>query len=410
MLQTIVENRKTHLDSITYGETTPSTRSFENALRGTNRIIMECKAASPSKGSLTTNYQPGKLARIYSRYADAISVLCEPTYFNGHYHHLRTVAMSTHLPVLCKDFIVDEVQVRAARYFGADAILLMLSVLSDAQYRHLAEIARSLNLDVLTETATENEVRRAINLGAKIIGINNRNLHDLSIDLTRTNRLRTLIPADRIVVAESGISSVQDIRSTDANAFLVGSHLAQQPDVDMAIRKLIYGENKVCGLTTPEAAQAARAAGAVYGGLIFEPSSPRYVSRETAENIMAAEPDLNYIAVTRSTVPIDLPVQQHGDGPADWRVVNPETDPIPDGQLVLDTGGGTGKTFDWNTIPKHALSRSLLAGGLNLFNLTDALNVRTRGLDLNSGVETNGEKDPTKLAHAFDIIRNHKND
>lgn len=404
ILNEIVANRRTH--HFEYGPAAPSTRSLADALRGTNRFIMECKAASPSKGVMREDYHPGDIARVYSRYAAAISVLCEPDYFRGSYAHLQTVALSTHLPVLCKDFITEESQVRAARYYGADAILLMLSVLDDREYNRLADVAHELNLDILTEVINEEEIKRAVRLGAPIIGINNRNLHDLTVDLTRTERLFPLIPADRIVVSESGIATHHDVRRSPANAFLVGSQLTSQTDIDRACRALVYGENKVCGLTTPDAAQAARAAGAIYGGLIFDPNSPRYVSRETAESIMASEPGLDWVAVTRTTIP-ELSglhaVQLHDDAKAVPGITNWHV-----GTDVLDNGGGSGKTFDWSTIPKDLAPHVLLAGGLNNDNLTAALDVGTRGLDLNSGFETNGVKDPHKLAQAFHTIRNHK--
>ena len=264
---------------------------------------MECKSSSPSLGLIREHYEPGAIARVYSRYASAISVLCEPERFGGDYDHLQTVAASTHLPVLCKDFIIDPIQVYAARYFGADAILLMMSIVDDETYAELKALADKLGLDVLTEAITEEEVDRAVAFGVDVIGINNRNLHDLTIDLGRTARLAQYIPEGKVVVSESGIRNNQTVRElgAGANAFLVGSQLTGTPDIDRAARELVYGKNKVCGLTTWSAAQAARAAGAVYGGLIFEPGSPRHVSRETAEDIIAHEPGLAYVAVSRRT-------------------------------------------------------------------------------------------------------------
>lgn len=173
---------------------------------------MECKSASPSLGMIREQYHPGDLARIYSRLAAGISVLCEPDRFRGDYDHLTTVASSTHLPVLCKDFIIDEAQVYAARYFGADAILLMLSILDDATYRQLAGLADRLGLDVLTEAISAEEMARARALGAKIVGINHRNLHDLSIDLTRSAELNRLAPENAVVIAESGIRDNATVR------------------------------------------------------------------------------------------------------------------------------------------------------------------------------------------------------
>ena len=300
ILTNIVENRKRHLDDIRervahvdFDTLRNSERSLYDSLaRPGTAFIMESKSASPSLGPIRDDYKPGEIASVYSRYAAGISVLCEPDYFNGDYDHLATVAATTHLPVLCKDFIIDEVQIYAARYFGADAILLMLSVLSDEEYAHLASVAASLNMDVLTEVINEDEAHRAIKLGAKIFGVNHRNLHDLSIDLDRSARLAELAPDGAVVVSESGIRDSATVRRLGghSDAFLVGSQLTSQPDIDRACRELVYGPNKVCGLRSGSAAQAAKACGAVYGGLIFDDASPRNVSRETATDIIAAEP------------------------------------------------------------------------------------------------------------------------
>jgi len=397
--------------------------------------IMECKSASPSLGTIREDYKPGEIASVYSRYASAISVLCEPDYFGGDYDHLATVAATTHLPVLCKDFIVDEVQIYAARYFGADAVLLMLSVLSDEEYAHLASVAESLRMDVLTEVIDEEEAAR---LGAKIFGVNHRNLHDLSIDLDRSARLAALAPDGAVVVAESGIRDAATVRwlGGHSDGFLVGSQLTSQPDIDRACRELVYGPNKVCGLRSVSAAQAAKAAGAVYGGLIFEEASPRNVSRETAAEIIAAEPGLDYVAVSRRTEGYDelvqpgiVAVQVHAPyqgsleaeraliervrGEVDcqvWRAVDMTGPTDATGvaelvdKLVLDSGaGGTGERFDWSRIPT---TDALLAGGLAPDNLSDALRTGCTGLDLNSGFEDpRGHKDAAALMRGFATIR-----
>jgi len=300
VLDRIVANRRTNLTAIRerIGENpdlTPSTRSLYDSLGAPEpSVIMECKSASPSLGSILPDYHPDQLAAVYSRYAAGISVLCEPDFFNGDYDHLATVHRSTYLPVLCKDFIVDKVQIQAARYFGADAILLMLSVLTDEEYTQLSNFAHTLNLDVLTEVITEEEMTRATRLGAKIIGINNRNLNDLSVDISRTEALTRFAPTGVRLISESGIRTKKDIDRLGSvvDGFLVGTNLVRKGDVDTNARILLYGANKVCGLRSTHAAQAARAAGAVYGGLVFEESSPRQVSRETAASIIKAEPGL----------------------------------------------------------------------------------------------------------------------
>ena len=478
VLEGIVDNRRTHLGDIAkriahvdVRNLPRSTRSLYDNLHGaTNAFIMECKSSSPSLGLIREHYEPGAIARIYSRYAAGISVLCEPDKFGGDYDHLQTVSLSSHLPVLCKDFIVDEVQIHAARYYGADAILLMLSVLDDEEYTRLQDEAHRLGLDVLTEVIDAEEVERAIRLGANIFGINHRNLHDLSIDLTRSKTLAALLPEGAVVVSESGIRDNKTVRALGghSNAFLVGSQLTSTPDIDEAARQLVYGHNKVCGLTTWSAAQTARAAGAVYGGLVFEEASPRNVSRETAEDIIAHEPDLDYVAVSRRTegwadlatikgitaLQLHAPYQGSIEAELDyvhsviqevkdagitiaatkdedldfgaeqerglhiWRAVSMSQEVGPDlaqalikekaiDRVVLDSGdGGTGTSFDWSTIPSEVLDSALLAGGIGPHNIAEALKIGTIGVDLNSGLETEkGTKDSGLIARAFATIR-----
>ncbi|MCU9519778.1 bifunctional indole-3-glycerol-phosphate synthase TrpC/phosphoribosylanthranilate isomerase TrpF [Corynebacterium sp. ES2794-CONJ1] len=405
-----------------------SQRSLELSLSQPGaQFILECKSSSPSLGLIRSEYRPGEIARVYSRYAAAISVLCEPSFFGGDYDHLATVSASTHLPVLCKDFIIDEIQITAARYFGADAVLLMLSVLSDAEYRLLARRATELGMDILTEVVNADEARRALHLGARIIGVNHRNLHDLSIDLTRSARLREIIGDRAVVVAESGIRDHRTVRSLAAHsdAFLVGSQLTSQEDIDRACRSLIYGDHKVCGLRSPQVAEVARAAGARYGGLIVAPSSPRNVSRETSQKVITNEPGLDYIAVTTDTenwpafdnegfyaIQLHAPYQgslekeeslvkrardRYGDGLFVWRAVSMTSPqgpqlarnlaPLVD-LLVLDAHhGGSGLSFDWARVPNDIAHHCLLAGGISADHLDDALAVGTRGLDFNSGLE-----------------------
>lgn len=445
VLNTIVEQRRRRVAELRgqyrdlNAQALPrSTRSLRAGLAAGDAFILECKSASPSLGSIRPDYRPQELARIYSRYAAGISVLTEPDHFGGCYAHLQTVALNTHLPVLCKDFIVDEVQILAARYYGADAILLMLSVLDDAEYRRLSALAGSLGLDILTEVSTEEEMQRAAALEAGIIGINHRDLRDLSIDLERSARLAPLAPGGALLVAESGLKDNAAIRQVAprVSGFLVGSSLCLQPDIDRAARRLIYGEHKVCGLTTPEAAQAAAAAGAVYGGLIFAPQSPRCLTLGAAQAITRAAPELDYVAVYTRHDPAgalalaaQLPLfalQLHGQQSAAFiqtlRASLPETVQLwyalnmtageqppaaPIDRLVLDSGaGGTGKPFDWAQIPPELCGRALLAGGLTPENAQAALQTGVLGLDFNSGLERErGVKDAGLIARAFAAVR-----
>ena len=225
-----------------------SQRSFAAALRtrgGQGRspqpaLIMECKAASPSRGTIRSDYDPASLAAQYAPYAAAVSVLTEPGRFNGSFDDLATVREVVDVPVLCKDFIVDEVQVLAARSLGADAVLLMLSVVPDDVYRELAALAHSLGMEVLTEVSTPEEMHRAAALGAEVIGINNRDLRTLETDLARTEEMAPLAPAGVVLVGESGVGAPDDVRRLSGlvDALLVGSSLSGAPDPAEAARDL----------------------------------------------------------------------------------------------------------------------------------------------------------------------------
>jgi indole-3-glycerol phosphate synthase/phosphoribosylanthranilate isomerase len=243
------------LDSIKNG-LVKSNRSLYLALSSEySDFILECKKASPSKGLLRENFDLDEILSSYKRYASAISVLTDFTFFQGSFKYLEKVARTVEQPVLCKDFFIDSYQVYEARYHQADAILLMLSVLNDSEYETLAKTAAELNLDVLTEVHNKKEMQRALTLDAKIIGINNRNLKDLSIDLKTTEKLIDLV-ADkdkigRLFISESGISSHADIKnlSSFVNGFLVGSSLMEKDNLTQQCKSLIYGKIKICGLS-----------------------------------------------------------------------------------------------------------------------------------------------------------------
>lgn len=172
-----------------------SDRSFYDALKtGKTEFILECKKASPSKGLIRDDFDLNYIASVYNNHASAISVLTDEKYFQGNFDFLPIIRNQVSQPILCKDFMIDAYQVYLARHYSADAILLMLSVLDDAQYKELADIAHSLNMGILTEVSNEEELHRAVALNAKVIGINNRNLRDLSTDLNRTKELAPLLP------------------------------------------------------------------------------------------------------------------------------------------------------------------------------------------------------------------------
>ena len=255
VLDSIVQARRERIDELRarFGhlraeDLERSQRSFAAALRtrsGQGRspqpvLIMECKAASPSRGTIRSDYDPASLAAQYAPYAAAVSVLTEPDRFNGSFDDLAAVREVVDVPVLCKDFIVDEVQVLAARSLGADAVLLMLSVVPDDVYRELAELAHSLGMEVLTEVSTPQEMHRASALGAEVIGINNRDLRTLETDLARTEEMAPLAPAGVVLVGESGVGAAKDVRRLSGlvDALLVDSSLSGAPEPAEAARQL----------------------------------------------------------------------------------------------------------------------------------------------------------------------------
>ena len=416
----------------------PSDRDFYQSLNQTKTaFILECKKASPSKGLIRDDFDPATIAKVYKDYASAISVLTDEKYFQGRFEFLPIVRNEVTQPVLCKDFIIDEYQIYLARYYQADAILLMLSVVNDDEYRHLSRIAHQLKMGILTEASTQAEVERAIALGAKVIGINNRNLRDLSVDLNRVKNLSKTIPDDRIIISESGIYTHNQVKelSQFANGFLIGSALMSEPNLTLAIRKVMLGENKVCGLTRAEDAIAAYQAGAVYGGLIFAPKSPRYISPINARIVISAAP-LNWVGVFKNET-IDqvcqiaeqlslYAVQLHGDEDNQyiqllreklpkncqiWKALSisntiPEHNNPLVSRYIFDHGaGGTGKSFDWSLLAGQDLTNVILAGGINPQNIKNALATNVIGVDLNSGIEISpGIKDKHKIQAVFEQI------
>ncbi|EOE5504796.1 bifunctional indole-3-glycerol-phosphate synthase TrpC/phosphoribosylanthranilate isomerase TrpF [Cronobacter sakazakii] len=435
-----VEARKAQQPLASFqNDVVPSTRRFYDALQGARTVfILECKKASPSKGVIRSDFDPARIAGVYKHHASAISVLTDEKYFQGSFDFLPIVSAVAHQPVLCKDFIIDPYQIYLARFYQADACLLMLSVLDDEQYRQLAAVAHSLGMGVLTEVSNEEELERALRLEAKVVGINNRDLRDLSIDLNRTRELAPRLGHGVTVISESGIHTYGQVRelSRFANGFLIGSALMEHDDLESAVRQVLLGENKVCGLTRPQDAQSAWQAGALYGGLIFVGSSPRAVSDEQARAVIDAAP-LRYVGVFRDAPVEDVvakanafslaAVQLHGDEDQTYisalRASLPETTAIWKAQsvshalpprnlqyvdrYVLDNGqGGTGQRFDWSLLEGQTLDNVMLAGGLGADSCVQAAQLGCAGLDFNSGVESApGIKDSDKLAAVFRTLR-----
>ncbi|MFZ4145934.1 bifunctional indole-3-glycerol-phosphate synthase TrpC/phosphoribosylanthranilate isomerase TrpF [Enterobacter ludwigii] len=435
-----VEARKAQQPLASFqNDVVPSSRRFYDALQGARTaFILECKKASPSKGVIRDDFDPARIAGIYKHHASAISVLTDEKYFQGSFDFLPVVSGIAPQPILCKDFIIDPYQIWLARFYQADACLLMLSVLDDEQYRQLSAVAHSLNMGVLTEVSNEEELERAIALKAKVVGINNRDLRDLSIDLNRTRQLAPRLGSGVTVISESGINSYAQIRELShfANGFLIGSAMMEHDDLNAAVRRVLLGENKVCGLTREEDALAAYEAGAIYGGLIFVASSPRVVTEAQARQVMTAAP-LSYVGVFRNADIADVvakaealslhAVQLHGNEDQAYidalrSALAPQVqiwkaqsvgDRLPERNLnhvdkyVLDNGqGGTGQRFDWSLLHGEVLDNVLLAGGLSPDNCVEAAKAGCAGLDFNSGVESQpGIKDASKLASVFKTLR-----
>jgi len=223
----------------------PAPRDFLGALArgGPIRLIAEVKKASPSRGVLRADFDPLAIARAYLKHgASCISVLTDEPYFQGSLEHLRRIREAVELPLLRKDFLVDPYQVLEARAAGADALLLIAECLDDAALRELHDAALELGMTPLVELYETENLPRVVDLGAKLIGINNRNLRSFEVDLEHTLRLRPQIPGDRVVVGESGIRTRQDARRLEAagvQAMLVGEGLVARADIGAAVDELL---------------------------------------------------------------------------------------------------------------------------------------------------------------------------
>jgi len=400
------------------------------------RFILEIKKASPSAGAIRPGADPAALARGYAGVADALSVLCDAPYFGGSLDDLAAARREFDGPVLAKDFFIDSRQVVEARIAGADAVLVMLSLLGDEGAREIIVEARRLGMDALVEVHDEAEMQRALALGAPLIGINNRDLRDLSIDLRTTERLAGLAP-DRILVSESGISGRRDIDrlSRHVDAFLVGSSLMRSADPAQAARELLFGRTKICGLNSGASLGAARPA--AFAGFLFVPGSPREVTIEAAPLAGTAREfgvlpvgvfrnaAVQTVVDTAASLKLHA-VQLHGTEDSDyvaalrrklspnceiWTAVSVGRDPLSGrggDRLLFDNGdGGTGRAFDWKLVESHPnLKRSLIAGGIGASNARSARAIGAYAIDVGSAVdEQPGLKSPEKIANVFEALR-----
>ena len=429
----LVTERKVAIEAYCH-DLKPTNKNLFDALCQTkSAFILEIKPSSPSKGMIRDGVNVEEIANIYTPFAQAMSVLADEKYFGGSYLNVEKVSAKVACPVLAKDIIVSPWQIYEARYFGADAVLLMLSVLDNDTYQACNELAKRLNMGVITEVHTKEEVSRARDLKAAIVGINNRNLKTLEIDLETTNNLLPLIPKDVLIISESGFSKRCELKklSGAVQGFLIGTSLMKAPRIDLALRELLFGRVKICGFTNQVDAQYAYDSGAYYGGLNFHLESKRFVSIEEAQATKSNVPLVwGGVFVNQSEIEIvdtvnllalDF-VQLHGDETDDyvaslkqklgpkhevWKAVR-INDNLENAhgctadRVLLDSYshtdyGGTGQTFDWALIDNEpGRFDYIVAGGINPSNVEKARDIEPFAIDIASGVE---DKNPRKKSH-----------
>ncbi|MDE5770005.1 MAG: indole-3-glycerol phosphate synthase TrpC [Ruminococcus sp.] len=216
---------------------------FEKALsKDGMSFICECKKASPSKGVIAEKFPYLQIAKEYEKAgADCISVLTEPKWFLGSDEYLREISESVSIPCIRKDFTIDEYMIYEAKVLGAKAVLLICSILTGEQIRNYIEICDKLGISALVEAHDENEIKTAVNAGSRIIGVNNRNLSDFTVDTGNSRRMRELVPSDIIFVSESGVKNAEDIkllREAGADAVLIGETLMRADDKTAKLAEL----------------------------------------------------------------------------------------------------------------------------------------------------------------------------
>ena len=235
------KNRQAFLSLI---KKAPPPISFKNAINreGKVSLIAEIKQASPSAGVLRKGFSHLDLAKTFKRLkASAISVVTEEDFFLGKVNYIEDIKKRVNLPILRKDFILDEVQVLESRAVGADAILLIMGVLDEEKVKNLYGVVKNLGMDVLVEVHTEKELKKALKIGVDIIGINSRNLHTFQVNLERTKKLLPFIPEDVVKVSESGIQTLKDVlllKGLGANAVLIGEALMKANNLEEKIKEL----------------------------------------------------------------------------------------------------------------------------------------------------------------------------
>ena len=439
---------------------------FEAALRQQDfNFICEVKKASPSKGIIAEHFPYLDIAKEYEvAGAAAISVLTEPDFFKGDKKYLQEIASTVKIPVLRKDFIIDEYQIYQAKVWGASAILLICACLDVPTLTKFRELADSLGLSSLVEAHDEKEVQMAIDCGARIIGVNNRNLKDFTVDVQNSVRLRNLVQDDVIFVSESGLETPEDIqvlRDNNIGVALMGETFMRSPN---KVEKLayLYGPTyytpkvKMCGISKVETIPAVVEAKPDYMGLVFAPSkrqvtvdqakilveelhrgyAQKYGSdtehdkndtiktvgvfvNETVDNLVTIANEANLDAVQlhgdedetfiqslkeRTNVEVWKAIQIRSAADVEkW--IDSSADMLLFDAYHKDERGGTGEVFDWSSL--DAFERPfMLAGGIDSTNVARAIRtVRPYGIDISSGIETNGVKDDEKITAFTKIVK-----
>ena len=431
---------------------------FEAALRQQDfNFICEVKKASPSKGIIAEHFPYLDIAKEYEvAGAAAISVLTEPDFFKGDKKYLQEIASTVKIPVLRKDFIIDEYQIYQAKVWGASAILLICACLDVPTLTKFRELADSLGLSSLVEAHDEQEVQMAIDCGARIIGVNNRNLKDFTVDVQNSVRLRNLVQDDVIFVSESGLETPEDIqvlRDNNIGVALMGETFMRSPN---KIEKLsyLYGPTyytpkvKMCGISKVDTIPAVVEAKPDYMGLVFAPSK-RQVTVDQAKTLVEAlhkqckvqndtvsiktvgvfvNETLDNLVTIANEANLDV-VQLHGDEDEAfiqslkertnveiWKAIqirsaaDAETWIDSSADMLLfdayhkDERGGTGDVFDWSCLDTFERP-FMLAGGIDSTNVARAIRtVRPYGIDISSGIETNGVKDDEKITAFTKIV------
>lgn len=423
---------------------------FYHALRGRDvQCICEVKKASPSKGVISEDFPYLDIAKQYEAAGAAcISVLTEPNFFQGSPQYLQDIVQAVHIPVLRKDFIIDEYQVYEAKLWGASAILLIVRILTDDELQTLHDLATRLGLSVLVEAHTEEEIHRALAVGARIIGVNNRNLADFTVDVQNGLRLRHLVPDDVVFVSESGITTSQDmdaLRQHHVHAALIGEHFMRSSHI-LETMNALYGDArpkmKVCGITHIDVVPALVAVQPDYVGFVLAPSKRQVrveEARQLGQALRKVAPQIQQVGVfvnasleevvhAVNTIGLDV-VQLHGDETNAyiealrqqmkayiWQAIpvcNQQAVEVAKASiadLVLfdaystSEKGGTGQTFNWQAITGYT-GDFALAGGLHLDNVMRAIRYTKPAIvDMSSSLEIHGVKDSNLVKRAVVLV------